>query len=76
MKNAIIYSRVSTEEQGKGYSLSDQKDRLEKYCQIKGIHIVASFVDEYSAKTFDRPAFKKLELFAKENKLTGVFLFT
>lgn len=69
MPNAIIYTRVSTDEQAdKGYSLRDQKDRLEKYCAIKGISILAHYQDDHSAKTFDRPEFTKLLDFAKKNK--------
>ncbi|RYZ21888.1 MAG: recombinase family protein, partial [Chitinophagaceae bacterium] len=69
MPNAIIYTRVSTDEQAdKGYSLRDQKDRLEKYCAIKGMNIIAHYQDDHSAKTFDRPEFTKLLDFAKKNK--------
>ncbi|MGN6617638.1 MAG: recombinase family protein, partial [Ilyomonas sp.] len=52
----------------KGYSLRDQKDRLEKYCALKGISILAHYQDDHSAKTFDRPEFTKLLDFAKKNK--------
>lgn len=69
MANAIIYTRVSTDEQAdKGYSLRDQKDRLEKYCAIKGINILGHYQDDHSAKTFERPEFTKLLDFAKKNK--------
>lgn len=69
MANAIIYTRVSTDEQAdKGYSLRDQKDRLEKYCAIKGINILAHYQDDHSAKTFDRPEFTKLLDYARRNK--------
>src|ERR1700722_3410519 len=66
---AIIYTRVSTEEQGeKGFSLGDQKIKLERYCYEKGIEIVAHFKEEHSAKTFERPEFKKLLEYAVKNK--------
>lgn len=69
MPNAIIYTRVSTDEQAdKGYSLRDQKERLEKYCQISGLTILDHYQDDHSAKTFDRPAFQKLLSFCKKNK--------
>ena len=64
MEKAIIYTRVSTEEQGsKGYSLRDQKEKLEFYCMNKGIEIVGHFEDDCSAKTFIRPGFKNFLLF-------------
>lgn len=69
MQTAIIYTRVSTDEQAeKGYSLRDQKQRLEKYCALQGIEIVRHFEDDHSAKTFDRPEFKKLVEFITKNK--------
>lgn len=69
MATAIIYTRVSTDEQAeKGYSLRDQKQRLEKHCNVNGIEVVKHFEDDHSAKTFDRPEFKKLIEFIKKNK--------
>ncbi|MFH2143702.1 MAG: recombinase family protein [Bacteroidota bacterium] len=68
-KKAILYIRVSTDEQAeKGYSLQDQEERLYKYCENKGIEVVALYKDYYSAKTFDRPEFKKLLEFIRLNK--------
>ncbi len=38
MQTAIIYTRVSTDEQAeKGYSLRDQQQRLERHCEAKGL---------------------------------------
>lgn len=70
MQKAIIYTRVSTDDQAeKGFSLRDQKDRLVKHCENKGIEIVKHFEDDgYSAKTFDRPQFNSLLEFIKKNK--------
>ena len=69
MRNAIIYTRVSTDEQAdRGYSLRDQKDRLEKYCAIKGIRVINHFEEDHSAKTFKRPEFKKLMDFIRKNR--------
>jgi site-specific DNA recombinase len=69
MKNAIIYVRVSTDEQAdKGYSLQHQEDRLRQYCQLQNINVVAFFKEDHSAKTFERPAFNQLLSFIKKNK--------
>ncbi len=69
MDNVIIYSRVSTDEQReKGFSLRDQVDKLEKYCQAKNYSILEHFQDDYSAKTFNRPAFQQFLIYAKNNK--------
>ena len=70
MTNVLIYTRVSTDDQAeKGYSLADQQQRLEKYCDAKGYEIIRHFQDDgYSAKTFDRPRFNELLDFIKKNK--------
>ncbi len=70
MQTVIIYTRVSTDDQAeKGFSLSDQKSKLEKYCASKGYEIVEHFEDDgYSAKTFNRPKFNDLLAFVKSHK--------
>lgn len=69
MKRAIIYTRVSTDEQAaKGFSLRDQKERLENYCFKNGVEIIAHFQEDHSAKSFDRPEFNRLLEFIKCNK--------
>ena len=70
MQTAIIYTRVSTDEQAeKGFSLRDQKDKLMKYCDAKGIEVMRHFEDDgYSAKTFNRPQFNNLLEYIKKNK--------
>src|SRR4051812_27193857 len=68
-KNAILYIRVSTDEQAdKGYSLAYQEERLRKYCEINSIQVLAVFKEDHSAKTFERPRFKEMFAFAKKNK--------
>lgn len=69
MKNVIIYTRVSTDEQAdKGYSLLYQEERLRQYCSIQKINIVKHYKEDHSAKTFERPEFKKLKEFVLSNK--------
>lgn len=58
---ADLYIRVSTDEQAeKGYSQRDQEDRLRKYCIFKKIEVRDVIYEDHSAKTFKRPAWKKL----------------
>ena len=69
MRNAIIYVRVSTEEQSeKGYSLAHQEERLRNYCKQHNITVVGFYKEDHSAKTFDRPAFNELLSYLKKNK--------
>jgi site-specific DNA recombinase len=69
MKNVILYVRVSTDEQaGRGYSLRDQEQKLLNYCQNNNLNVLHIFREDYSAKTFKRPEFKKLLEYCKKNK--------
>ncbi len=77
MRKAILYVRVSTDEQAeKGHSLGHQEDRLRQYCLQNNIEIVAFYKEDHSAKTFERPEFKKLLAFIKSNKnVADILLF-
>ena len=59
-----LYLRVSTEDQAReGFSLSEQKERLETFCKFKGYEIVDYYEDAgISAKTGNfRPEFERLK---------------
>ena len=74
-KRAILYRRVSTAEQKKtGNSLNSQKDQLRNFCYNKEIQIIKEFEEDYSAKNFNRPEWKKLNDFAKKNRSKVDFL--
>jgi site-specific DNA recombinase len=67
--NVITYGRVSTEEQKEnGFSLNHQKEMLKRYCDIKEYKILKHYVEDYSAKTFNRPEWKILRDYVKKNK--------
>ena len=56
MNTAIIYCRVSTDDQVHGYSLANQKRECRRWCTDHGVRVLRVFVDEgASAKTADRP---------------------
>ncbi len=58
---AIIYIRVSSEEQLQNMSLNSQETVCREYCARHGHEVVAVFREEgKSAKTTNRPEFKKL----------------
>lgn len=69
MKSAYLYIRVSTDEQKrKGYSLPEQEDRLIKYCEFNNIQIEGIYREDFSAKNFNRPTWKKLISTLRKNK--------
>ncbi|MEO6830930.1 MAG: recombinase family protein [Chitinophagaceae bacterium] len=76
-RKAIIYYRVSTDEQADGYSLLHQEERLRNYCELNNILVVGAYREDHSAKTFERPEFKKLlTVFKKKTGMADLLLFT
>ena len=70
-----LYLRVSTEDQAKeGFSLPEQKERLEALCKFKGYKIYDYYTDAgISAKTENhRPEFDRLIADAKNGKINTV----
>jgi DNA invertase Pin-like site-specific DNA recombinase len=58
---AIIYTRVSTDEQVKNLSLETQQRECERYCQSNGLTVDKIFTDKgESAKTTNRPEFQAM----------------
>jgi site-specific DNA recombinase len=78
MKSAILYIRVSTDEQAdKGYSQRDQDERLRRYCNNHNIYIDNVIFEDHSAKTFKRPEWIRLLDGVKKRKARPDFvLFT
>ncbi len=77
MKIADLYVRVSTDEQAdKGYSQRSQEELLRRYCDINGIAVRLVIYEDHSAKTFNRPEWKKylMELRRQKGK-TDCVLF-
>ena len=68
-------SRVSSDEQAKGYSLGVQSEALENYCIRNDIEVIYTFKEDHSAKNFERPAFKEFLDFLKRNKGSVDYLF-
>jgi len=70
-----LYIRVSTEDQAReGFSLSEQKERLEAMCKFKGYEIYDIYEDAgISAKNMeDRPAFNRLLDDIKSKKINTI----
>ena len=56
MSRAILYVRVSTDEQAeKGYSQRDQEERLRNWCKHNSVEVVDVILEDHSAKKFVRP---------------------
>ena len=74
-KKCGLYMRVSTEDQAReGFSLPEQKERLESFCKFKGYEIVDYYEDAgISAKTGNhRPEFERLKDDIKAKKINTI----
>ena len=70
-----IYMRVSTEDQAReGFSLPEQKERLEAYCKFNGYKIVEYYTDAgISAKTGNhRPEYDRMLEDGKQSKINMI----
>ena len=79
MEVADLYIRVSTDEQAdKGYSQRNQEEVLRRYCEHRNITVRKVIFEDHSAKTFNRPEWKRLLTFLKKSRGRGVdkILFT
>ena len=74
-KKCGLYMRVSTEDQAReGFSLPEQKERLESFCKFKGYEIIDYYQDAgISAKTGNhRPEFERLKSDIKAKKINTI----
>ena len=74
-KKCGLYLRVSTEDQAReGFSLPEQRERLETFCKFKGYEIIDYYEDAgISAKTGNhRPEFERLKNDIKAKKINTI----
>ena len=74
-KKCGLYMRVSTEDQAKeGFSLPEQRERLEMFCKFKGYEMIDYYEDAgISAKTGNhRPEFERLKEDIKARKINTI----
>jgi len=65
--NAVLYARVSSDEQQRGgYSIPAQEKLLRSYGVEKGLHIVKEYVDVETAKAAGRTGFGEMVDFLKQ----------
>lgn len=75
---AVLYARVSTEEQAtEGYSINAQKELLYEYANKNNIEIIEEYIDEgKSGKSIEgRPEMKRLLRDAKDENFNAVIIY-
>lgn len=77
MKKVAIYCRVSTTNQAEdGYSISEQQDKLNKYCEIMGWQVSEIYTDAgFSGSNIERPAIQNMIYDAKSHKFDTVLVY-
>lgn len=77
MLNAIIYCRVSTENQEReGSSLDTQEQACLEYCKQKGYAVTHVFREAYSGLTLERPELSKLRGFIEEANIDVLVIYS
>jgi site-specific DNA recombinase len=75
MKKAFAYLRISNDDQSR-FSISGQLLCIEEYCKRNNISILKVFTDDgYSAKDFNRPAWKEMQSLIKKNTVNFVIVW-
>ena len=71
------YARVSSAEQAEnGYSIEEQKERMEKYCDAMGWSSRQNYTDPgFTGATIDRPAMQRLIKDVKAGKIEKVLVY-
>lgn len=77
MNKVALYVRVSTTAQlEEGYSIEEQKAKLESYCDIKDWHIYKVYTDGgFSGSTTERPALEQLIKDARSKLFDTVLVY-
>lgn len=75
IESAVLYARVSTDEQEQeGYSVPAQLRLLHEYADQKGLTVVKEFVEASTAKTKGRASFTEMLEHVKQNPGTAVLV--
>lgn len=68
--NAVLYTRVSSDEQKEtGFSLDYQEKNGKEYAKKNGLRIVKIFSESYTAKKPGRPQFNEMLSYVRKNKV-------
>ena len=72
MKKIYGYIRVSTQKQGEGVSLIEQKSAIEEFAKKNDLHIIRWFEEKITAAKEGRPAFNEMMKLLTKEKADGV----
>lgn len=75
MTSALIYARVSSDEQSRGYSLDTQLADIRRYCTEQSYQVIGEYTDVHTGTDPDRPGINALIEAADEVKPKAVVLY-
>jgi site-specific DNA recombinase len=76
-KRAVIYARVSTDEQAeKGHSLPFQIEECRRYADRLGFQVVKEIIDHASGASLNRPGFALWEMIIINHEVEVVLAYT
>jgi site-specific DNA recombinase len=77
-KRAVLYTRVSTDEQTNGYSLQSQAESIRRYATEHGFEIVADFAEDYTGTVpiEHRPEGKKAFNLLRSDAADAILVYT
>ena len=76
-KRAVIYARVSTDEQAeKGHSLPFQLEECRRYADRMGFQVIKEITDNTSGASLNRPGFTVLEMMIINREVEVVLAYT
>jgi site-specific DNA recombinase len=64
---AVLYLRVSTEEQASNFSIGTQEKACRRYCEQLGYRVLEVFQEAASAKTVHRPQFQAMRRYCHKH---------
>lgn len=73
---ALIYSRVSTDDQAENFSLPSQLSACRQYASDHGMSVIEELTDEYSGMKLDRPGLDSLRKMARNREIDAVIVYS
>ncbi len=76
VKRAIIYARVSTDQQAEyGTSIDSQVEKSLAYAKAQDMRVVAVFKEDYSGQTLDRPELNKVRAMLQAKQADALVIY-
>ena len=75
-KQAVIYTRVSTDEQAKsGTSLQSQREACRRYAEQNGFSLVGEFSEDFSGAMLSRPKLDQLREMVRAKSISIIIVY-